>query len=92
MASGDNATILHYTENSRRIAAGDLVLVDAGCEVEGYASDVTRTFPASGRFTRPQKQLYGAVLAAQKAAIAAVKSGAAGTRRTRPRARSCSTP
>ncbi len=77
VASGDNATILHYTENGRRIAAGDLILVDAGCEVEGYASDVTRTFPASGRFTRPQKQLYGAVLAAQKGAIAAVKPGAA---------------
>lgn len=77
VASGENATILHYTENSRRIEAGDLVLVDAGCEVEGYASDVTRTFPASGRFTRPQKRLYGAVLAAQKAAIAAVKPGVA---------------
>ena len=77
VAAGANATILHYIENSRRIAAGDLVLVDAGCEVEGYASDVTRTFPASGRFTRPQRQLYGAVLAAQKAAIAAVKPGAA---------------
>lgn len=76
VASGDNATILHYTENSRRISAGDLVLVDAGCEVEGYASDVTRTFPATGRFTRPQKRLYGAVLAAQRAAIAAVKPGA----------------
>jgi Xaa-Pro aminopeptidase len=76
VASGDNATILHYTENSRRIASGDLVLVDAGCEVEGYASDVTRTFPASGRFTRPQKQLFGAVRAAQKAAIAAVRPGA----------------
>jgi Xaa-Pro aminopeptidase len=77
VASGENATILHYTENGRRIAAGDLVLVDAGCEAEGYASDVTRTFPASGRFTRPQKRLYGAVLDAQKAAIAAVKPGAA---------------
>jgi len=77
VASGDNATILHYVENSRRLAAGDLVLVDAGCEVQGYASDVTRTFPVSGRFTRPQKRLYGAVLAAQKGAIAAVKPGAA---------------
>ncbi len=77
VASGDNATILHYIENSRRLAAGDLVLVDAGCEVEGYASDVTRTFPVSGRFTRPQKRLYGAVLAAQVGAIAAVKPGVA---------------
>ncbi len=76
VASGENATILHYVENSRRLAAGDLVLVDAGCEFAGYASDVTRTFPASGRFTRPQARLYAAVLAAQRAAIAAVKPGA----------------
>jgi Xaa-Pro aminopeptidase len=76
VASGENATILHYVENSRRLAAGDLVLVDAGCEVGGYASDVTRTFPASGRFTRPQKALYTAVLAAQRAAIAAVRPDA----------------
>ncbi|HVO51203.1 MAG TPA: aminopeptidase P N-terminal domain-containing protein [Thermoanaerobaculia bacterium] len=76
VASGENATILHYVENSRRLAAGDLVLVDAGCEVGGYASDVTRTFPASGRFTRPQARLYAAVLAAQRAAIAAVRPGA----------------
>jgi Xaa-Pro aminopeptidase len=76
VASGENATILHYAEGRRRIGAGDLVLVDAGCDVEGYASDVTRTFPATGRFTRPQKRLYGAVLAAQRAAIAAVKPGA----------------
>ena len=76
VASGENATILHYTENRRRIGAGDLVLVDAGCELDGYASDVTRTFPASGRFTRPQRRLYGAVLSAQRAAIAAVKPGA----------------
>jgi Xaa-Pro aminopeptidase len=76
VASGANATILHYVENSRRLAPGDLVLVDAGCEFGGYASDVTRTFPVSGRFTRPQKALYAAVLAAQRAAIAAVKPGA----------------
>ena len=75
VASGENATILHYTENRRRIGAGDLVLVDAGCEVDGYASDVTRTFPASGRFTRPQRRLYDAVLSAQRAAIAAVGPG-----------------
>src|ERR1035437_5846389 len=76
VASGENATILHYAEGRRRIGAGDLVLVDAGCDVQGYASDVTRTFPATGRFTRPQKRLYGAVLAAQRAAIAAVTPGA----------------
>ena len=76
VASGENATILHYVENARRLEAGDLVLVDAGCEFRGYASDVTRTFPASGRFTRAQGRLYGAVLAAQRAAIAAVRPGA----------------
>lgn len=76
VASGENATVLHYVENRRRISAGDLVLVDAGCEYEGYASDVTRTFPASGRFTRAQRRLYAVVLAAQEAAIAAVAPGA----------------
>ena len=76
VAAGANATILHYTENRCRIAARDLVLVDAGCEYDGYASDITRTFPASGRFTVPQRRLYDAVLAAQRAAIAAVAPGA----------------
>lgn len=76
VASGENATILHYVENRRRIGERDLVLVDAGCEYEGYASDVTRTFPASGRFTPAQRTVYDAVLAAQKAAIAAVRPGA----------------
>jgi Xaa-Pro aminopeptidase len=76
VASGVNSTILHYVENSRRLVAGDLVLVDAGCEYRGYASDVTRTFPVSGTFTRPQRRLYAAVLAAQRAAIAAVRPGA----------------
>ena len=76
VASGVNATILHYDENRRRIAPGDLILVDAGCEVDGYASDITRTFPASGRFTGPQRRLYDAVLAAQGAAIAKAVAGA----------------
>ena len=76
VASGANATVLHYDENRRRIRPGDLVLVDAGCAVDGYASDITRTFPASGRFTRPQRRLYDAVLAAQKAAIAKAVAGA----------------
>ena len=76
VAAGRNATILHYNENRARIAAGDLVLVDAGCEFEGYASDITRTFPASGRFTRPQRRLYDAVLTAQKAAITKAVAGA----------------
>ena len=76
VASGENATILHYTENRRRMAAGDLVLVDAGCEFGGYASDITRTFPVAGSFSRPQRRLYDAVLAAQKAALAAIRPGA----------------
>ena len=76
VASGANATILHYVENRRRIEDGDLVLVDAGCELDGYASDITRTFPASGRFTRPQKAVYRVVLAAQKAAVDACVPGA----------------
>ena len=92
VASGENATILHYTENGRRIGAGDLVLVDAGCEVDGYASDVTRTFPASGRFTRPQRRLYDAVLVG---AAGGDRGGAGparpGMRRTRRRARCFST-
>ena len=75
VASGDNATILHYVENRRRIGAKDLVLVDAGCELDGYASDITRTFPASGRFTKPQKRLYDVVLAALKAATSKVRAG-----------------
>ena len=76
VASGANATILHYVENRRRIESGDLVLVDAGCELGGYAADITRTFPASGRFSRPQKRIYSVVLAAQKAAIARCRPGA----------------
>jgi Xaa-Pro aminopeptidase len=76
VAAGASATILHYTENRNRIADGDLVLVDAGCEYEGYASDITRTFPVSGRFSKPQRRLYEAVLSAQRAAIAAIRPGA----------------
>jgi Xaa-Pro aminopeptidase len=75
VASGPNATTLHYVENDRRIEEGDLVLVDAGCEVGGYASDITRTFPASGRFTPEQEAVYRVVLAAQHAAIAKVRPG-----------------
>ena len=75
VASGPNATTLHYVENDRRIEDGDLVLVDAGCEYEGYASDITRTFPASGRFTPEQEAVYRVVLAAQHAAIAKVRPG-----------------
>jgi len=76
VASGANATILHYHENSRRMAAGDLLLLDAGSEVDCYAADVTRTWPVSGTFSPPQRRVYELVLAAQHAAIAAVKPGA----------------
>jgi Xaa-Pro aminopeptidase len=75
VASGPNATTLHYVENDRRIEEGDLVLVDAGCEYRGYASDITRTFPASGRFAPEQEAVYRVVLAAQHAAIAKVRPG-----------------
>ena len=75
VASGPNATTLHYVSNDRRIADGDLVLVDAGCEYQGYASDITRTFPASGRFTPEQEAVYRVVLAANHAAIAKVRPG-----------------
>ena len=75
VASGPNATTLHYVENDRKIGEGDLVLVDAGCEYEGYASDITRTFPASGRFTPEQEAVYRVVLAANHAAIAKVRPG-----------------
>jgi len=75
VASGANACVLHYRENSARLAEGDLLLIDAGCELDGYASDLTRTFPVSGRFSGPQKDIYELVLAAQSAAIAAVKAG-----------------
>jgi Xaa-Pro aminopeptidase len=75
VAGGANACILHYRENSARLADGDLLLVDAGCELDGYASDVTRTFPVNGKFSGPQKDIYELVLAAQAAAIAAVRAG-----------------
>ncbi len=73
VASGPNACILHYHENSRRLADGDLVLIDAGCEFGYHASDITRTFPASGRFSPVQRAIYELVLQAQLAAIAAVR-------------------
>ena len=73
--SGPNSCILHYDRNTRRLADGDLVVFDAGGEFEGYACDVTRTFPVSGRFTDEQAKVYDAVLEAQTAAIAAVRPG-----------------
>ena len=76
VASGPNACVLHYRENHRRMADGDLLLIDAGCEYASYASDITRTFPVNGRFTGPQKALYELVLEAQLRCIDAVKPGA----------------
>lgn len=75
VAAGPNACVLHYRADKAPVRSGDLVLIDAGCELDGYASDITRTFPANGRFTGPQRDLYDLVLASQKAAIAATKAG-----------------
>ncbi|HEY0201792.1 MAG TPA: aminopeptidase P N-terminal domain-containing protein, partial [Burkholderiaceae bacterium] len=75
VAAGANAYVLHYRADTAKVAAGALVLIDAGCELDGYASDITRTFPANGRFTGPQRALYDLVLASQYAAIAATCAG-----------------
>ena len=75
VAGGVNACILHYVENDKLLPAHSLVLIDAGCEVGGYASDITRSFPVDGRFTAIQREVYGIVLAAQEAAIGAVRPG-----------------
>lgn len=76
VAAGAHACVLHYVENDGMLADGDLLLIDAGCELDGYASDITRTFPVNGRFSGPQRDVYQLVLAAQAAAIAAVRPGA----------------
>jgi Xaa-Pro aminopeptidase len=76
VASGANACVLHYVDNNRQMRDGDLLLIDAGCELDGYASDITRTFPVNGRFSGPQADVYDLVLDAQSAAIAAIKPGA----------------
>jgi len=75
VGAGDNACILHYTRNDAEIKDGDLILIDAGCELDYYASDITRTFPANGRFSKEQAALYQLVLDAQSAAIDAVRAG-----------------
>ena len=75
VGAGENGCILHYTQNDAKIRSGDLILIDAGCELDYYASDITRTFPASGKFTEPQRKLYQLVLDANYAAIATVKAG-----------------
>lgn len=77
VAGGANACVLHYVQNDALLKAGDLLLIDAGCEVDGYASDVTRTFPVSGVFSAVQRDVYQMVLAAQTAAIAVVRPGTA---------------
>ena len=76
VAAGANACVLHYVAGATPLRAGELCLIDAGCELDGYASDITRTFPADGRFTTPQRELYEIVLAAQQAAVNATRPGA----------------
>lgn len=76
VGSGPNATYLHYISNQRRVAEGELILVDGGAEWGMYCGDISRTFPASGRFTPAQRAAYQVVLAAEEAAIAAVRPGA----------------
>jgi Xaa-Pro aminopeptidase len=76
VAAGPNACVLHYRADAAPVRKGELVLIDAGCELDGYASDITRTFPADGKFTGPQRALYDLVLASQDAAVAATKAGA----------------
>jgi Xaa-Pro aminopeptidase len=76
VAGGAHACVLHYVSNDARLRDGDLLLIDAGCELDGYASDITRTFPVNGRFSVAQRSVYELVLAAQRAAIEKVKPGA----------------
>ena len=75
VGSGDNANILHYTQNSDVLKNGDLVLIDSGCELQGYAADITRTFPVNGQFSEEQAALYNIVLKAQEVAFDEVKPG-----------------
>ena len=76
VAGGANACVLHYTDNNAPLADGTLVLIDAGCELDGYAADITRTFPVNGRFTGAQRAAYEIVLAMQTAAFEAIRPGA----------------
>jgi Xaa-Pro aminopeptidase len=76
VAAGANACVLHYRADAGLVRDGELVLIDAGCELDGYASDITRTFPANGKFTGPQRALYDLVHASQMAAVNATKAGA----------------
>jgi Xaa-Pro aminopeptidase len=77
VAGGANACVLHYVSNDAPLSDGDLLLIDAGCELDGYASDITRTFPVNGRFTQAQRDVYELVLSAQLAAIEKVRAGSA---------------
>ena len=76
VAAGANACVLHYRADVAPVRAGDLVLIDGGCELDGYASDITRTFPANGKYTGPQRALYDLVHASQEAAVAVTRAGA----------------
>ncbi|MCK4833154.1 MAG: aminopeptidase P N-terminal domain-containing protein, partial [Gammaproteobacteria bacterium] len=75
VGGGENGCILHYTENNAELNDKELVLIDAGAEYQGYAADITRTFPVNGKYTVPQQEIYEVVLAAQEAAFAKVKPG-----------------
>ena len=75
IGGGDNATILHYVENNMPLKDGDLILIDAGAEYEGYASDITRTFPVNGRYTTAQRDVYDVVLDVQLQCIEYTKTG-----------------
>src|SRR6185503_2198743 len=75
VGAGPNATVLHYINNDGQLRDGDLLLVDAGAEYKGYASDITRTFPINGRFSKPQREIYELVLKAQKACVEMVRPG-----------------
>ena len=75
IGGGDNATILHYVENNMPLKDGDLILIDAGAEYEGYASDITRTFPVNGKFSKPQREVYDVVLEVQNECIEATQTG-----------------
>ncbi|RKP51285.1 aminopeptidase P N-terminal domain-containing protein [Trinickia fusca] len=75
VAAGANACVLHYPAGNARLREGDLILIDAACELDGYAADITRTFPANGRYSPAQRELYDIVLAAQQAAVEATRPG-----------------
>jgi Xaa-Pro aminopeptidase len=82
VGSGPNSTTLHYSRNSRRMDSGEVVVMDVAAECDNYASDITRTVPANGKFTPRQREIYDIVLGAQRAAIAAVKPGMTLTKRS----------